>query len=277
MTPEPEDPLDALPDFGPPPEAVAQVEAEQHTARPLIWAGFFLSLVVFTKVPNVDLWVSMRYWNAQQGFFNAQNPVVLALYRYTPGTGYALVAAALLYLIALPWLKRLAHGQGHEALAQKMSGLWRRTALGGLMVAALSSGMIVELGLKDHVGRPRPVQTDVFGGDMPFHPIFQTGATPDKHRSFSSGHAATGFSLMALGLFASPVWRRRWFMIGLTTGAIVGLGRIMQGGHYLSDVVFSFYAVWLSCELVAYGFRRHDLSKLPPWHPARIGPRRAIR
>jgi lipid A 4'-phosphatase len=233
--------------------------------------------VVFSKVPNVDLWVSMQFWSPQNGFVHGHNPVVLAFYTWTPRAGYALVLAALVYLMALPLLKRWALKQHRQELAAQMTGLWRRTAIAGLMVAALSSGLIVELGLKDHVGRPRPVQTDVFGGDMPFHPIFHFGATPEKHRSFSSGHAATGFSLMIVGLLASPVWRRRWFIMGLSAGAIVGLGRIMQGGHYLSDVVFSFYAVWLSCELVAYGFKRHDLSKLPPWHPARIGPRRAIR
>lgn len=273
MSQEPPDPQDELPSFDPP----EPVEADAPTARPLIWAGLFLSLVVFTKVPNVDLWMSMRYWSPEQGFFLSQTPLVQALYICTPRVGYALVAAALLYLVLAPLLARLALRQQRPDLLAKVNGLWRRTALGGLMVAALSSGLVVELGLKDHVGRPRPIQTDVFGGDMPFHPIFQGGPTPEKHRSFSSGHAATGFSLMIVGLFASPVWRRRWFIIGLTTGALVGLGRIMQGGHYLSDVVFSFYVVWLSCELVAYGFKRYDLSKLPPWHPARIGPRRAIR
>jgi lipid A 4'-phosphatase len=273
VSPAPQDPSDERPSFALP----EPVEEDALTARPLIWAGLFFSLVVFTKMPNVDLWMSMRYWNPQQGFVLAQNPLVKALYICTPPMGYALVATALLYLILVPILSRWALRQHRQELAARMTGLWRRTALGGLMVAALSSGIVVELGLKDHVGRPRPVQTDVFGGDMPFHPILQGGPTPEKHRSFSSGHAATGFSLMIIGLFASPAWRRRWFIIGLSAGTIVGLGRIMQGGHYLSDVVFSFYVVWLSCELVAYGFKRYDLSKLPPWHPARIGPRRAIR
>jgi lipid A 4'-phosphatase len=65
-------------------------------------------------------------------------------------------------------------------------------------------------------------------------------------------------------MFAGRTWRRRWTLIGLTAGALVGLGRIMQGGHYLSDVVFSFYAVWLSCELVAFGMRRWDQRRQAP-------------
>ncbi|HET6787452.1 MAG TPA: hypothetical protein VFH49_05800, partial [Aquabacterium sp.] len=49
----------------------------------LLWAGLFLSLAIFSKVPNVDLWFSQRYYVPDQGFFQANNPVVLALYRYT--------------------------------------------------------------------------------------------------------------------------------------------------------------------------------------------------
>jgi lipid A 4'-phosphatase len=66
-------------------------------------------------------------------------------------------------------------------------------------------------------------------------------------------------------------------LVGLIVGSTVGMGRIMQGGHYLSDVVFAFYVVWLSCEGVARGFRAWDLRHLPPHHPERRGPRSALR
>jgi len=39
---------------------------------------------------------------------------------------------------------------------------------------------------------------------------------------------------------------------------VVGFGRILQGGHYLSDVLFSFYAIWLSCELVVWWDHRRQ-------------------
>ena len=51
------------------------------------------------------------------------------------------------------------------------------------------------------------------------------------------------YALMGLGLGCGPSWRRRWFLIGTVAGAVVGLGRIMQGGHFLSDIIFAFYAV----------------------------------
>jgi lipid A 4'-phosphatase len=253
------------------------IEQPNERDTRLLWAGLFLSVAVFLKVPAIDLWVSARYWRPDLGFFQRNDPVVLALYDWTPIIGNSLVALMVLLALLAPWLARHAASAGHEALAQKLRGTWRRTAIAGICVAALSSGVIIELGLKKTIGRPRPVQTIEFGGSQPFHAAFEPGSNPAQHKSFPSGHAAAGFSLMMLGMFASPAWRRRWFMIGVLAGTAVGMARIMQGGHYLSDIVFSFHSVWLSCELVAFAFRRYDLSRLPAHHPDRIGPRRAIR
>ncbi len=252
------------------------IDSTERDTR-LIWAGLFLSLAVFLKVPAVDLWVSGRYWHPETGFFQRNNPLVVALYDGTPWVGNSLVGLMLLVALAGPWLARRAEAWGQAAWAKHLRGTWRRTAVAGLCVAVLSSGLAIELGLKKTVGRPRPVQTVEFGGTQPFHAVFERGTTPTKHKSFPSGHAAAGFSLMVLGLYASPVWRRRWLLIGLVAGGAVGMARILQGGHYLSDVICSFYTVWLSCELVVWAFRRYDLSRLPSHHPDRIGERRAIR
>lgn len=246
---------------------------EDHFDTRLIWAGLFLSLAVFAKVPQVDVWFSQRYWTPGGGFFHARNPLVLAFYDYTPALGHALLALAALLAVAAPWLARHALRRSRPDWAQRLTGRWRRTAIGVVLVAVLSSGLAVELGLKNTIGRPRPVQTTEFGGQERFLPVFQVGQHPDRHRSFVSGHAAAGFTLISLGLFATPAWRRRWFLAGLVAGSAVGLGRIMQGGHYLSDVVFSFYVVWISCELVAFGMRRFDrrhrpTSPSPPRHSA---------
>ena len=125
-----------------------------------------------------------------------------------------------------------------------------------VLCGVLGPGLVIEVWFKNTVGRPRPVQVVEFGGDQPFHGVFQPGSNPEKHRSFVSSHAAAGFWLLSLGLTAGPVWRRRWLVIGLVTGSLIGLGRMMQGGHFLSDIIFSFYAVWIPCEIVAAVDRR---------------------
>lgn len=265
----------SLPDHG---------EPETDAAGPvrdtrLVWAGLFLSLAFFAKLPMADLWVSQHYWRAGEGFFGAHIPWVRLSYLYVPNMGRAFLVLAALFLLVSPGLTWWSHTKAGTRGAKllKHIALWRRTAVALLLVGGISSGLLINVSLKGYVGRPRPVQTVDFGGTQSYLPPFTWGTDPVHNKSFTSGHAATGFSLMALGLCASPAWRRRWFFAGLLAGSVVGLGRIMQGGHYLSDIVFSFYVVWLTCELVAYGFRRYDLSKLPSYHPDRIGPRSPLR
>lgn len=231
----------------------------------LIWAGLFLSLAAFSKVPNIDLWFSQRYYTEQAGFFQATNPAVIALYDWTPVIGKSLLVLAAVIAAGAPWWSLLLHRLGSPGAARLMRGLWRRTAIMALWVVVLSSGLLGELVFKELIGRPRPIQTIEFGGTEPFHSLFEIGDDTSNQRSFISGHAAAGFSLICIGWWAGAVWRRRWLLIGLVAGTIVGLGRIMQGGHYLSDVVFSFYAVWLSCELVAFVMRRFDDRNGTPW------------
>ena len=58
-----------------------------------------------------------------------------------------------------------------------------------------------------------------------------------------------GFFLIALAW----VFRdRRWLWAGITLGALVGLGRVVQGAHFLSDIVFAFWTVSGTCLLLAH-------------------------
>jgi lipid A 4'-phosphatase len=50
---------------------------------------------------------------------------------------------------------------------------------------------------------------------------------------------------MPLGLaFIFPDRRRLWLGVGLLSGSIAGLGRVIQGAHFLSDVVFAGFIVY---------------------------------
>jgi len=237
-------------------------EADQSDTR-LIWAGLFFALAIFLKVPGLDLLVSARYYNAESGFFHRHNPLVIGLYDWTPWLGRALVVGLLIYALAAPLVSRWFARRGRADLAERSKGPWRHMATVSLCCALLGPGLLIEGVLKNTVGRPRPVQVVQFGGTETYLGPFVLGEEPGSHRSFVSSHAAAGFALISLGLTCGPVWRRRWFLIGLVTGAVVGLGRMMQGGHYLSDIIFAFYAVWLSCELVAWVDRRRLARHAP--------------
>lgn len=230
----------------------------------LIWAGLFFAIAVFSKFPGLDLLFSMRYYSAEGGFVHRQDLLVLALYNWTPWIGRALVLVLALYALSAPLIARLMAARGRQDLATRALGPWRRLATLTVCCVLLGNGLVIEGVFKNFMGRPRPVQVDLFGGTQAYHGPFVPGNDPTHHRSFVSSHAAAGFALMGLGLGCGPIWRRRWFLIGALSGAIIGMGRILQGGHFLSDIIFSFYAVWLSCELVAWlDSRRRTKARAP--------------
>lgn len=236
----------------------------------LIWAVFFFVLAVYAKFPALDLIVSSRYFDASGGFVHAQDPLVLLLYDWTPPIGRGLALLAALHALFAPLLAKALDASGRPEAAERCRGPWRHVSTVFLCAALLGPGLIIEGLFKNTVGRPRPVQVEAFGGAQPFQGPFAVGDNPEAHRSFCSSHAAAGFALMGLGLTCGPAWRRRWFLIGLVSGAVIGAGRIMQGGHFLSDVIFAFYAVWLSCELVAWVDRRRlQRGQPPPSRPHR--------
>lgn len=245
---------------GPDPAEVASTERLVI----LIWAGLFFALAVFSAAPGLDLLFSARYFREGEGFFLRNDPVVLALYDWTPWIGRGLVLLMALFAMLAPLIARWALARGRPHLAEQSMGRWRHVATLVVCSALLGNGLLIEGVFKAFVGRPRPVQTVEFGGKDAYVRPFRTGPDASHHRSFVTSHGAAGFALISLGLSCGPVWRRRWLLIGIVAGGAIGLGRIMQGGHFLSDVVFAFYSVWLSCELVAWLDRKRQARQAPP-------------
>jgi membrane-associated PAP2 superfamily phosphatase len=114
---------------------------------------------------------------------------------------------------------------------------------------AVGPGLLVNRVFKEHFGRPRPAQLAQFGGDAQFRQIGEPGIGV-KGRSFPSGHASTGFILMAPYLFLRRRHHRmavRFLLLGITAGLGIGTVRVLQGAHFLGDVVASGLMVWIVC------------------------------
>jgi membrane-associated PAP2 superfamily phosphatase len=128
---------------------------------------------------------------------------------------------------------------------------YRRACALIVLAVMLGPGLLVNGVLKPLWGRPRPVHAALFGGSQPYQPWWQPGDIGGG-RSFPSGHAAMGYVLV-LGTCIVPrrcsAWLRGLVLGGaLTYGSLVGAARIIQGGHFLSDVLWSGS---LMCFLVA--------------------------
>lgn len=201
----------------------------------LAWA--MLSLV-FTLWPTLDLTVSAWFYRPPgspgwHGFAADQFTAAAVIHGAVPWFGRA--ASLLGVLLAVFW--RLRPGPVNLRW-------WRRGLMLSLLMV-LGTGVVVNAVLKENWGRPRPVDVQTFGGAGTFEPALHPSAQCDSNCSFVSGHAATGFTLLALGLLGAPATRRRWLLWGLAGGLCTGALRIAQGGHFLSDVLFSGLVIWL--------------------------------
>jgi lipid A 4'-phosphatase len=119
---------------------------------------------------------------------------------------------------------------------------YRRACALIVLALALGPGLLVNGILKPLWGRPRPHQVQVFGGSRSYRHWWQPGNLGGG-KSFSSGHTAMGYVLVA-GVFLVPPRRPSWLRglaLGgaLAYGSLVGAARVIQGAHFVSDVLWS--------------------------------------
>ena len=126
------------------------------------------------------------------------------------------------------------------------------------LLLAIGPGLIVNSVLKDHWGRPRPRETQSFGGEAEYQSPFVVSDIGGK--SFPCGHCSVGFALSVFAFWNRRAGRRRrwtllWWMIAVSAGGYLGLARISVGAHYLSDVFTSgaivVFVAWLLDVLLA--------------------------
>ena len=217
---------------------------------------------LFSLWPDLDLLISQRFIGSDGAFVGQGQPLVMGLYRGVPWLGRGLAVLAL--LIA---------GVSLIAPRRRVGQPWRRriAALGWSML--LGVGLAVNGGLKEQWGRARPSELVQSGGAAEFSPALRPVAQCRTNCSFVSGHAATGFALMSLGLMGAPGTRRRWGRVGLAAGLLVGLGRVAQGGHFASDVLYAGLVVWACHAAVREGWLRWAALRRQRWRQGRAMPR----
>ena len=117
-------------------------------------------------------------------------------------------------------------------------------------------GVVVNLFFKNIWGRARPGDILQLGGKENFTPWFQISDACSSNCSFVSGDAAVGFSLIALYFLTKRIV---YFWSSLFFGFGIGLVRIMEGGHFVSDVVMAAMILYLSYYFqMKYYFKKYD-------------------
>ena len=207
--------------------------------------------LVFGLRPDLDLKLAALFFDPERGgFWRAYDPSYLR----------ARDAAV--------WLTTLVAMPASIALAVKFVRPRRPLLIPGraivlmLLTLALAPGVVANLVLKEHWGRPRPIDVAEFGGDEHFRPWWDPRGDCPKNCSFVAGEPAGAFWTLAPAAVVAPQWRALGYAVALAFGSAVGVLRMAAGAHFFSDVVFAgvftFLVIWL-----AYGW-------LYRWRPTRI-------
>ncbi len=196
------------------------------------FGAVLVTLLVFRLFPGLDLAVAAPFYDGHNHFIG-QTTAGEALRRAFSLMPF-LVAGLMLGLYGLqrlgPWRHWAPSGRGLVFLLASL---------------ALGPGLLVNVVLKDHSHRPRPVQTDIFGGTMAFRPVGTFDGACASNCSFVSGEGASAFWTAAPALLLPAASQPAALIGALCLGVAASLLRIAFGGHYLSDTIMAALLVWL--------------------------------
>lgn len=190
--------------------------------------------IVFISFPKLDLMASGSFFREGAWLLDRDSPWLYPIYVGLPRLGQ-LLAVLVGMLLLLSILDR--HGKFRDMRSVLVF------LLAGILVGPV---LVVDVGLKDHSGRARPINVQTFGGTKEFSPAFIPAHQCIKNCSFVSGHVVGASFIMAFGWLGTPTIRRRWLLGSLGFAGAVGIARMLPGGHFLSDVVFAWLFVYFS-------------------------------
>ena len=209
------------------------------------WIAFFLCIlfsILFFIFPQIDIKISALFFQhshfLKPGWMeNARH--ILAW------TIYTLMA---ILLIIILW-----------SLLRKKYRILRPT-LYLLLCFALGPGLLVNVILKDHWGRPRPISISQFGGQSTYQKPWVISNECKTNCSFPAGEPAAAFTFFALLVFFKKKnWRKYMFSLFTLNWLLFSYIRMAEGGHFLSDVLIGatlmYMLIWGCYYLVFFKIR----------------------
>lgn len=133
-----------------------------------------------------------------------------------------------------------------------------------IAVLAVGPGIVANTIFKDNWGRARPRDVVELGGTRQFTPALLPAAECKRNCSFISGEAASMFALFFGPALLLPGLRLTLLGTAIAFGTGAGLVRMMQGAHFLSDVLFAGVFMALTVGIL-------HLAIIAVWHALSAG------
>ncbi len=230
-----------------------------------------LALVFFALFPYADLHVSSFFYDKGQSVFTYRNSLLSVIIFYSVRILTISIFMICLFIITYDsgYFKAI-----YSRILPKLNGKIRnflkfdnKQATFLILIILITPGILVHWVMKPMWDRARPVNVQEFGGKLKYTDFYHVRAE-QQGRSFPSGHASMAFSLLAFIYIVRKERRKKVLAATLTYAIIASLCRIWQGGHFLTDVVFSaLITLWTIYLLKRFYLDKHDKNnhqKLKP-------------
>ena len=215
-------------------------------AIPVLIAASMLVIVIFTRLPQLDLNLAKLYF-VDGEFVLRSSPLISGLRMTFWNLSLLMVIVAVVVL-------SLAH---HFHWPQRLLPIreWNVILWGFL----LGPGILVNVLLKGFSQRARPRDILSFGGDKFYSPIGQFSGQCDFDCSFVSGEVSgtTMFCLACIVLIQHHQnrlnlrWQQGMYAILVFVFTYVFVHRILTGGHFVSDAMLGALLTALVATMVA--------------------------
>jgi lipid A 4'-phosphatase len=229
----------------------------------IVVLGALFALNTLIRSFNLDMRIQLFFYDADKGWYIGETPLFKTLFLYGEKPAWILFSVSLALLVTGfiidKWI--LAKSIHRTSIMYSFITTVRKYRKGFLLIVLLmiiGPGLIVNAVLKDHLGRPRPREVVEFGGEYEFVEPWMPGEA-GKNSSFPSGHSSVAFYLFAPFFVLEKdkkLLRRCFLYLGISFGFLMGLARMAQGGHFLSDIIWSGVLVFLTAFFLKYFLSR---------------------
>jgi lipid A 4'-phosphatase len=186
-----------------------------------------IASLLFVSFPAIDQAIARAFYQPGVGFPLSQDTTLRWLRwlgRIVPQIALGALAALLIFRIA----------------RRRQLSMVSDAAFGYVAVVfALGPLLMSNLLFKSNWGRPRPSQTDLFGGNLEFTPAWQVSGQCSWNCSFVSGEASMSMALVAFAFLIPKPRRRTAIAVVCAWTVVVSANRMAFGAHYLSDVLLA--------------------------------------
>ncbi len=254
---------------------------------------FLLSFIIFTLIfrfyPQIDIQVSQMFFDSDLGFFpfNTEHNITMYIGDICIQLGSVIWICGMLFFARRIYshnlrLKNIAiKSNTYEQtylIAQNVKhriiqvqrfffdSSSKRKMTYVILVGILGS-LIAVYSTKFLFQRIRPQYINEFNGQYQFTKAWEhnnrNNAGYQDTFSFVSGHSAIGFLIYSIAFLydAKSIRRKKFMIISTIIGGIFGLFRVIQGKHFISDVVFSGYIMYGSALILSYIIKPYLVDK----------------